>query len=66
MVGKGMRTHINTSQAEGRGFESRFPLLSSVALAKEDLILRSLGEGGSNDNQRVAKFVALFFYTRGN
>jgi len=35
-------------------------------LAKEDLILRSLGEGGSNDNQRVAKFVALFFYTRGN
>jgi len=38
-----MRTHINTSQAEGRGFESRFPLLSSVALAKEDqMIIREL------------------------
>ncbi len=40
--GNRMKAIFSASQAEGRGFDPRFPLLSSEALAKEGLTLRNL------------------------
>ncbi len=59
MVGKGMRTHINTSQAEGRGFDPRFPLLKIRDLENIILLSPFFSPANSSIQNRVRQFAFI-------